>query len=92
VQLDLHTQIILSVLSVYQSANKGICNNATRWKLKTEKKVEKMCVLVSLYGTARLLHLQATATVSSVSGTGHMTNVCDIRSLRIAHSLGATFG
>jgi hypothetical protein len=34
VQLDLYTQIILSVLSVYQSTNKSICNNDTRWKLK----------------------------------------------------------
>jgi hypothetical protein len=34
VQLDLHTQIILSVLSVYQSANKGKCNNDTGWKFK----------------------------------------------------------
>jgi hypothetical protein len=32
VQLDLYTQIILSVLSVYQSENKGICNNDTGWK------------------------------------------------------------
>jgi hypothetical protein len=36
-QLDLYTQIILSVLSVYQSANKSICNNDTRWKLKKKK-------------------------------------------------------
>jgi hypothetical protein len=34
VQLDLYTQIRLSVLSVYQSENKSICNNDTRWKLK----------------------------------------------------------
>jgi hypothetical protein len=33
-QLDLYTQIMLSVLSVYQSANKSICNDDTRWKLK----------------------------------------------------------
>jgi hypothetical protein len=34
VQLDLYTQIILSLFSVYQSANKSICNNDTWWKLK----------------------------------------------------------
>jgi hypothetical protein len=34
VQLDLYTHIILSVLSVYQSANRSIYNNDTPWKLK----------------------------------------------------------
>jgi hypothetical protein len=33
-QLDLYTQIIFSVLSVYHSANKSICNNDTGWKFK----------------------------------------------------------
>jgi hypothetical protein len=33
VQLDLYTQIILSVLSVYQSANKSKCHtNYTGWQ------------------------------------------------------------
>jgi hypothetical protein len=37
-QLDLYTQIILSVLCVYQSANKSICNNDTWWKFKIKDK------------------------------------------------------
>jgi hypothetical protein len=38
VQLDLYTQIVLSVLSVYQSANKSICNNDTGWKFKINER------------------------------------------------------
>jgi hypothetical protein len=34
VQLDLYTQIILSVIRVYQSANKSVCYNDTGWKFK----------------------------------------------------------
>jgi hypothetical protein len=46
VQLDLYTQIILSVLSVYQSANKGICNNDTGWKLKIKMNIKNWTACV----------------------------------------------
>jgi hypothetical protein len=45
VQLDLYTQIILSVLSVYQSANKSICNNDTEWKIKIKTCVIKIFLI-----------------------------------------------
>jgi hypothetical protein len=47
VQLDLYTQIILYVLSVYQSANKIICYNDTGWKFKI-KLQKKLTHLKSL--------------------------------------------
>jgi hypothetical protein len=54
VQLDLYTHIILSVLSVYQSANKGICNNDTRWKFKIKLVI---CSRVSFSYTPKLNHI-----------------------------------
>jgi hypothetical protein len=55
VQLDLYTQIILSVLSVYQSENKGIRNNDTGWKFKINVVGSTMEVIILMHKTAEQL-------------------------------------
>jgi hypothetical protein len=55
VQLDLYTEIIFSVLSVYQSANKGICNSDTRWKIKINavRELPRLSVFCSVLNLVR---------------------------------------
>jgi hypothetical protein len=67
VYLDLHTQIILCVLSVYQSANKGICTRKiftvqqTTWVWLTLHCITSHTVTVG-YKTHSAIHIVPTYT------------------------------